>query len=1023
MNKIRIVIFFTIVPFFCKAQLGDAYNFIFKNYSTLQGLPDNAIVKTVKDNNGFLWIATHNGISRFDGLKFKNYTHNPTDSNSLRSIWVSDLLIDENHTLWASTEWGLCFYDVAKDAFHYINDRSNLQLVFKMPLCKYDKNTIWIAAEDGLKKVNTITKTFTNTALTRIIDPQFVVKNAEGNLLIGTRGKGLFFYNTSSNSYQFLSFKNISTDTHFMDAWVEKDTTWIACSEGLIKLVNNKVVDLYDKYYNETKAKKVTALMCVSPFNTAFTSNYFICGTYDKKLFLFDKQQKKFTYQWLVNAANSDGFLASVVYALYEDNHNFWIGTNRGLSQINLQNQQQQKVFIPALQSENNPPFIKKLIVDSSFLINTSWLIPSKPYLGIVYYNTKQQHIVKEWNTFKSKTPYQYNDFILSKQQHQIVAVRDSAIDFFSIKSSNATTIFIARRPICIKENIVGNFWIGTDNGLVFCNVKNSKVEYFTSNFEGTDLEKNSFGGNFPIADLQIVEDNIWIANAKFGLFKFNISAKKFEPYRQKNEDNFSTLNRCSSLEMIGKDSLWLGNMAGLSCYVISQNKFINYDAKDGLKSTYVYSTVKDKYNNIWCRGNADVFCFNPITQKIISTKLHPQADIFSFDQRLTVAGNNILLGHEAGFTVFNSIDFVKQNYTVPNIQITNCKVNDVSNYALQNELFLKYNQNQISFDFVATEYNNPSSIEYFHMLEGIDKTWIKDGENRSVNYLNLSSGKFTFLVYALNSRNGTKSEVAHFVFTIKPATWQYWWFWPLLGLFFIAVVLFVARRRIAEIRLLEKQKTAANKSLAELETKMLRSQMNPHFIFNSLNSIQKYIWENKEEDAAEYLATFAKLIRAILENSRKEHVLLSEEIKVIKLYVALEHRRSNANFNYHIRLAENINADEILIPPLLLQPFIENAIWHGINKKDSKGNLDIFIQIKNNALQCIIEDDGVGRQQKKQEQVTEKKSLGIAITQQRIDRLIESTQQQASVVITDKMENNEAKGTLVSLLLPLIKI
>ena len=153
-------------------------------------MADNVVVKTVKDKNGFLWIATHNGLSRFDGLKFKNYTHNPTDSNSLRSIWISDLLIDDQQTLWVSTEWGLCYYEPTKDKFVYINDKANIQLVFKMPLCKDDNNNIWIAAEDGLKKVNCSTKKYKNTSLKRIADPQFVVKDNTGNLIIGTRGRG-----------------------------------------------------------------------------------------------------------------------------------------------------------------------------------------------------------------------------------------------------------------------------------------------------------------------------------------------------------------------------------------------------------------------------------------------------------------------------------------------------------------------------------------------------------------------------------------------------------------------------------------------------------------------------------------------------------------------------------------------------------------------------------------------------------------------------------------------------------------
>ena len=207
---------------------------------------------------------------------------------------------------------------------------------------------------------------------------------------------------------------------------------------------------------------------------------------------------------------------------------------------------------------------------------------------------------------------------------------------------------------------------------------------------------------------------------------------------------------------------------------------------------------------------------------------------------------------------------------------------------------------------------------------------------------------------------------------------------------------------------------------MAELENKMLRSQMNPHFIFNSLNSIQKYIWENKEEEAAEYLASFAKLMRAILENSRKEYVLLQEEMKVMKLYVELEHRRSNGGFDYNLKAAESLLQQQALIPPLIMQPFIENAIWHGLNKKEGKGNLLVQVFEKDNQLICVIDDDGAGIQLTEATESKENKSLGIEITRQRIQKLIESTGANASIVVLDKKQENMGEGTLVTITLPL---
>lgn len=222
-----------------------------------------------------------------------------------------------------------------------------------------------------------------------------------------------------------------------------------------------------------------------------------------------------------------------------------------------------------------------------------------------------------------------------------------------------------------------------------------------------------------------------------------------------------------------------------------------------------------------------------------------------------------------------------------------------------------------------------------------------------------------------------------------------------------------------ADIQRKKEELNKANEAMAQLELASLRSQMNPHFIFNSLNSVQKYIWENKEEDAAEYLAKFARLMRAILENSKKDGIPLKEEVQVLKIYTELEHRRSNGRFDYSIRIAEDIDIDKTIIPPMLLQPFIENAIWHGLNKKAGKGNLSISISGNRNQLICIVDDDGVGRSADVAN-TTGRQSMGISITQQRINRISEITKRQATIHFHDKMIEGVPAGTTVTISLPL---
>ena len=227
---------------------------------------------------------------------------------------------------------------------------------------------------------------------------------------------------------------------------------------------------------------------------------------------------------------------------------------------------------------------------------------------------------------------------------------------------------------------------------------------------------------------------------------------------------------------------------------------------------------------------------------------------------------------------------------------------------------------------------------------------------------------------------------------------------------------LFYKRKRDA----VQKQKEAEFKTeVSETEMKALRSQMNPHFIFNSLNSIGDYIAKNNTKLADEYLAKFAKLMRLILENSEKKEVPLSEDLKALELYMQLEALRLNQKFTYQIKVDEAIDAENTLIPPLILQPFVENSIWHGISKKEGTGKILVHIKKEGEMINCIVEDDGIGRKlaaiQTGESKPAEKQSLGMKITRARINILNKMKNSTADVQLFDL-----SQGTRVEVKLPL---
>tara|TARA_R110002051_G_scaffold267030_1_gene327020 strand:- start:26648 stop:28417 length:1770 start_codon:yes stop_codon:yes gene_type:complete len=235
------------------------------------------------------------------------------------------------------------------------------------------------------------------------------------------------------------------------------------------------------------------------------------------------------------------------------------------------------------------------------------------------------------------------------------------------------------------------------------------------------------------------------------------------------------------------------------------------------------------------------------------------------------------------------------------------------------------------------------------------------------------------------------------------------------IGLLLVSFIGFMMYKRKQDA--VSKQKEAEfNVLVSDTELKALRAQMNPHFVFNSLNSIGDYILKNDTDKAQEYLIQFAQLMRMVLENSEQKEIVLSEELKFIELYLQVESKRLPNRFTYTITVMDGLETENILIPPLLLQPFIENSIWHGFNSIATTGQILIVIKKENDMLLCSIEDNGIGRNSKTSEN-SQKKSFGIAITENRLNILNQKKKSKGKLRITDTKNHS---GTYVEVSLPL---
>lgn len=242
---------------------------------------------------------------------------------------------------------------------------------------------------------------------------------------------------------------------------------------------------------------------------------------------------------------------------------------------------------------------------------------------------------------------------------------------------------------------------------------------------------------------------------------------------------------------------------------------------------------------------------------------------------------------------------------------------------------------------------------------------------------------------------------------------------WIILALLFLAIVYILVRRHLKQ-KFKEYQETLKLKTrLLETELRVNRALMNPHFIFNSLNSIQNLILNNKNEEANAYLLKFSKLIRKILESNTSESISLADELEVLQRYLELEHLRFQKDFEYRIKVEENINPNQVRIPIMMVQPFVENAIWHGLMNKSGERMVRVSFSMTNEQyLYCVIDDNGLGRAVKRQE-LKDKKSMATVFVQSRLELINKIHNLACKLSIIDKPDSG---GTRVELILPVLK-
>ena len=331
--------------------------------------------------------------------------------------------------------------------------------------------------------------------------------------------------------------------------------------------------------------------------------------------------------------------------------------------------------------------------------------------------------------------------------------------------------------------------------------------------------------------------------------------------------------------------------------------------------------------------------------------------------------------------------------------------------------LSLSHNQNNLTIRFFSLHYRSSGEIPYRYRLLGGDTSFVYS-HTREVNFANLSPSQYTFEVQAQNE-DGQWSESSRWAFTILPPWWATWWFRALIGATLVVALYLFYQNRLQSIR----REAAEREKIRELETAALRAQMNPHFIFNCLQAIQSYIVQNDRDAATTYLARFAKLVRLALHGSVDGHHSLAEEIAMLDNYLHLEQMRFRGKFEFVIRV-EGLDLDEIILPPMLVQPFVENALIHGLQNHESGGRVEVIFAQKGNVLEVLVTDNGPGflENETAMQDKAPHKSVGMMLTQKRLDLLMGGGKTGSDTLVRETVldESGASQGARAQIFIPI---
>lgn len=974
----------------------------------------------IQDDYGFLWSATLTGLVKTDGYQYTKFTTDRSDSTTLATNFSSYLFEDQFSNIWVNNYLhGLSIYYRSSDEFIRIpaDTKSSLSCNYITNFHEHNDSTIYFSGNCGLQKVILNDENYRNLQfeLFSIPDSMKIGNSTENHIwhinpiskdeLLLSSVIGFYIFNMKSERfYNHNSIDWIPKGVGF-SSWLDtlSNQIWIAVAGEPMRIVNLK-----------SKSTKLLKNFTVHGGETYFFPKDSIAILFKEnggKLHIINRSTFEVSsYQAGPNSEISHRDRWSRRFCKTDDGTIFIASSDDSRFQ-HIPSRERQIEGIQLLDSKNNST--------SCVYEDEEYFVSSFQAQGL-YIQNKQSGQTAHFTASNSELSdnlimhivrLKNGDFLVLGKPHAYIFKPNKAK--FQVLS---TSIFF-RNAIELNN---GDLWLFPGGG--------NTVQSFRKLASDAYIEipiRNSLDHIINVRSaIENKNGSIWLISATTGLYKLDSNYEIDQHWEANTSIENSLIG--NSLESLFKDSkgrLWLGSLEGLSIFEEKTNTFTNFTRKNGLDDTSISDIIEDENGQIWVSTFDGLYTYEEsenelkkIEKSSTINQHFSQRGLFKYKSKIYAAGKN-------GIDVIKT-DPREQNIIPPKVQLVNIFSNEKKTSSNRNletlseiNISPKHRNSKLQFSPIHYATSNSKELQ-FRSEKGNE--WNNVASSRKIDLSLLPYGRQTLEVRASNA-DGIWSEPKIYSLNIQRPWYKTWWF-SLLGLAAILGVIYAMYkwRLIQELKI-QKQQLQIDRQIAEIELKALKAQMNPHFVFNSLNSVKALILQKKTDEAITYLTSFSNLIRKILNNSNDKFIRLQDEIDTVKLYLELESLRFDDAFSFDINIDDRISTDFVEIPALLLQPYIENAIWHGLlPKKEGKKELKISIQEINEAIEIIIEDNGIGRkasQQIKTRSKSKAKSLGMTINNQRIDLLKQLYGNEASIQIIDLIdEMNHASGTKVIL-------